>query len=80
MLLILQKNCVIPSYAENIEFLITFINYLLFIVESGQIGGTFKENELLKKEVRKLEEENNLLKIKYEVILDMVNKGFNHRT
>lgn len=40
--------------------------------ESGRVGGTFKENEKLKKEVKKLEEENNLLKIKFELLLDMV--------
>ncbi|XP_033211849.1 protein chibby homolog 1 [Belonocnema kinseyi] len=44
----------------------------MWIPESGQIGGTFKENESLKKDLRKLEEENNLLKIKLEVLLDML--------
>ncbi|XP_054008829.1 protein chibby homolog 1 [Hylaeus anthracinus] len=44
----------------------------LWIPESGTIGGTFKENEKLKKEVKKLEEENNLLKLKFEVLLDML--------
>lgn len=43
-----------------------------FILESGKVGGTFKENEKLKKEVRRLEEENNLLKLKFDVLLDMV--------
>ncbi|XP_024873396.1 protein chibby homolog 1 isoform X1 [Temnothorax curvispinosus] len=44
----------------------------LWIPESGKAGGTFKENEKLKKEVRRLEEENNLLKLKFDVLLDMV--------
>jgi len=43
-----------------------------FVLESGRIGGTFKENEKLKKEVKRLEEENNLLKLKFDVLLDMV--------
>lgn len=43
-----------------------------FALESGKVGGTFKENEKLKKEVRRLEEENNLLKLKFDVLLDMV--------
>jgi len=43
-----------------------------FAPESGKVGGTFKENEKLKKEVRRLEEENNLLKLKFDVLLDMV--------
>lgn len=44
----------------------------LYFIESGRVGGTFKENEKLKKEVRRLEEENNLLKLKFDVLLDMV--------
>ena len=32
---------------------------------------------MLKKEITKLEEENNLLKIKFEVLFDMVNKEIN---
>ena len=43
-----------------------------FALESGKVGSTFKENEKLKKEVRRLEEENNLLKLKFDVLLDMV--------
>lgn len=42
------------------------------IIESGKVGGMFKENEKLKKEIKRLEEENNLLKLKFEVLLDMV--------
>ncbi|XP_043252465.1 protein chibby homolog 1 [Colletes gigas] len=44
----------------------------LWIPESGKIGGTYKENEKLKKEMKRLEEENNLLKLKFEVLLDML--------
>lgn len=44
----------------------------LWIPESGTVGGTFKENEKLKKELKRLEEENYLLKLKFEVILDML--------
>lgn len=43
-----------------------------YFLESGKAGGTFKENEKLKREIKKLEEENNLLKIKFEVLFDMV--------
>ncbi|XP_015122757.1 protein chibby homolog 1 [Diachasma alloeum] len=43
-----------------------------WIPETGKVGGTFKENEKLKKEVRRLEEENNLLKIKFDLLLDMI--------
>ncbi|XP_017767244.1 PREDICTED: protein chibby homolog 1 isoform X2 [Eufriesea mexicana] len=38
-----------------------------WIPESGKIGGTYKENEKLKKELRRLEDENNLLKLKFEL-------------
>ncbi|XP_043599575.1 protein chibby homolog 1 [Bombus pyrosoma] len=43
-----------------------------WIPESGKIGSTYKENEKLKKEVKRLEDENNLLKLKFEVLLDML--------
>ncbi|XP_035721143.1 protein chibby homolog 1-like [Vespa mandarinia] len=43
-----------------------------WIPESGKVSGTFKENERLKKEIKRLEEENNLLKLKFEVMLDML--------
>lgn len=43
-----------------------------FISESGKVSGTFKENEKLTKEVKRLEEENNLLRLKFDVLLDMV--------
>ncbi|XP_029041801.1 beta catenin antagonist chibby [Osmia lignaria lignaria] len=47
----------------------------VWIPESGKIGGTYKENEKLKKEMKRLEEENNLLKLKFEVLLDMLTQS-----
>ncbi|XP_043282564.1 protein chibby homolog 1 [Venturia canescens] len=44
----------------------------LWIPETGKASGTFRENEKLRKEVKKLEEENNLLKLKFELLLDML--------
>ncbi|KAI4489068.1 PREDICTED: protein chibby homolog 1 [Polistes canadensis] len=44
----------------------------VWIPESGKVSGTFKENERLKKEIKRLEEENNLLKLKFEIMLDML--------
>ncbi|XP_023290593.1 protein chibby homolog 1 isoform X4 [Orussus abietinus] len=41
------------------------------ITESGKAAETFKENERLHIEMKKLREENNLLKLKLEVLLDM---------
>ncbi|XP_048510047.1 protein chibby homolog 1 [Athalia rosae] len=43
-----------------------------WIPETGKVSGTYKENERLRREVKKLEEENNLLKLKFEVMLDML--------
>ncbi|XP_023290592.1 protein chibby homolog 1 isoform X3 [Orussus abietinus] len=42
-----------------------------WIPESGKAAETFKENERLHIEMKKLREENNLLKLKLEVLLDM---------
>lgn len=50
-----------------------FYTFIVIFIESGKVSGTFKENERLKKEIKRLEEENNLLKLKFEVMLDMVN-------
>lgn len=36
------------------------------------MGGTYKENHKLKQYVQHLEDENNLLKLKFEILLDMV--------
>ncbi|XP_067014973.2 protein chibby homolog 1 [Anabrus simplex] len=43
-----------------------------WIPESGPVSGTHKENQKLRKYVQKLEEENNLLKLKFEILLDML--------
>ncbi|TGZ48418.1 Uncharacterized protein DBV15_02783, partial [Temnothorax longispinosus] len=45
--------------------------FLSWPVDFSKAGGTFKENEKLKKKVRRLEEEN-LLKLKFDVLLDMI--------
>lgn len=60
---VMQNLCILSQICEKKDN---------FVVESGKVGGTFKENEKLKKEVRRLEEENNLLKLKFDVLLDMV--------
>lgn len=44
--------------------------------ESGTVSGTYKENVKLKKTVEQLEEENNLLRLKVELLLDMVSHFF----
>jgi cell division protein FtsB len=36
------------------------------------VSGTHKENQKLKQYVQQLEDENNLLKLKFEILLDMV--------
>lgn len=51
-----------------------FFNYFCSNTETGKAGGAHKENERLRREVKKLEEEINLLKLKFEVMLDMVIK------
>jgi hypothetical protein len=40
--------------------------------ETGPVSGTHKENQKLKQYVQQLEDENNLLKLKFEILLDMV--------
>ena len=60
------------SFTVKGTFFRSFMRTARVIAESGKIGGTYKENEELKKEVKRLEEENNLLKLKFEVLLDMV--------
>ena len=54
---------------------VTFENGL-WIPETGKISATFKENEKLRKDLKKFEEENNLLKLKFELLLDMVSQAF----
>ena len=45
------------------------------LIESGGGGATQKELNAIKKKNEKLTEENNLLKVKIEILLDMVS-GF----
>ncbi|XP_015184795.1 PREDICTED: protein chibby homolog 1-like [Polistes dominula] len=47
----------------------------VWIPESGKVSGTFKENEKLKKEVHKLEGENYLLKLQFEIMLDLLTES-----
>lgn len=39
---------------------------------SGKAGAAHKENLRLKKELEQLEEENNMLRLKFEILLDMM--------
>lgn len=48
-------------------------NACLFVTESGA-NGSSKEVQKLKKRNLQLEEENNLLKLKIELLLDMVSR------
>ncbi|XP_038212089.1 protein chibby homolog 1, partial [Zerene cesonia] len=43
-----------------------------WIPASGKAGAAHKENIRLKKELEQLEEENNMLRLKFEVLLDMM--------
>lgn len=63
-------SCPLIFFLHIIDIVLKYSE--LFVLESGKVGGTFKENEKLKKEIRRLEEENNLLKLKFDVLLDMV--------
>lgn len=45
--------------------------FLLF-AETGPVSGTHKENLKLRQYVQHLQDENSLLKLKFEVLLDMV--------
>ena len=39
---------------------------------------THKENKNLRERIQQLEEENNLLKLKYEILIDMVSNVHTH--
>lgn len=39
---------------------------------SGKAGAAHKENIRLKNELERLEEENNMLRLKFEILLDMM--------
>ncbi|XP_052759477.1 protein chibby homolog 1 [Galleria mellonella] len=43
-----------------------------WIPASGKAGAAHKENLRLKKELEQLEEENNMLRLKFEILLDMM--------
>ncbi|OWR45304.1 chibby protein 1 [Danaus plexippus plexippus] len=43
-----------------------------WIPASGRAGAAHKENIRLKKELEQLEEENNMLRLKFEILLDMM--------
>ncbi|CAB3224319.1 unnamed protein product [Arctia plantaginis] len=43
-----------------------------WIPASGKAGTAHKENIRLKNELEKLEEENNMLRLKFEILLDMM--------
>ncbi|GBP35687.1 Protein chibby homolog 1 [Eumeta japonica] len=43
-----------------------------WIPVSGRAGAAHKENVELKKELQQLEEENNMLRLKFEIVLDML--------
>ncbi|KPI93035.1 Protein chibby-like 1 [Papilio xuthus] len=43
-----------------------------WIPVSGRAGAAYKENLRLKKELEQLEEENNMLRLKFEILLDMM--------
>lgn len=43
-----------------------------YALETGPISGKHKENEKLRNIIQRLEEENNMLKLKAEIMLDMV--------
>lgn len=48
-------------------------NDVVFVIkESGVGGSTRKANKNLRSRIQQLEEENNLLKLKYEILLNMV--------
>ncbi|CAH1164631.1 unnamed protein product [Phaedon cochleariae] len=46
-----------------------------WIPESGQNSNSFKSKQKLKKRVQELEEENNLLRLKYEMMLNMLTEA-----
>uniref|UniRef100_A0A1B6EE88 Uncharacterized protein n=1 Tax=Clastoptera arizonana TaxID=38151 RepID=A0A1B6EE88_9HEMI len=43
-----------------------------WIPENGPTGSKYKDNQRLSRQVQQLEEENNLLKLKIEILLDML--------
>lgn len=43
-----------------------------WIPETGPVSGKHKENEKLRNSIQRLEDENNMLKLKNEILLDML--------
>lgn len=53
----------------------SFLNFqtlFIFYPETGAASGKHKENEKLRHIINRLEDENNMLKLKTEILLDMV--------
>lgn len=46
--------------------------YPFTFTASGKAGAAHKENIRLKNELERLEEENNMLRLKFEILLDMM--------
>lgn len=46
--------------------------HIFLLIASGKAGAAHKENIRLKKELERLEEENNMLRLKFEILLDMM--------
>ena len=44
------------------------------------MSGTHKENQKLRQRVQHLQDENNFLKLKFEILLDMVIDMIHHNT
>lgn len=56
-----------------IEKILLKRNAIVFVVKESGVGGTArKANKNLRSRVQQLEEENNLLRLKYEILLNMV--------
>ena len=64
-----MKICVDVTFTYG--YLQFWVAYLLFL-EAGPVSGTHKENQKLRQYVQHLQEENNFLKLKFEILLDMV--------
>nr|CAH7718279.1 unnamed protein product [Callosobruchus chinensis] len=46
-----------------------------WIPETGQQGTNFKTKQKLKKQLQQIEEENNMLRLKYEMMLNMLTEA-----
>ncbi|KAJ9578697.1 hypothetical protein L9F63_005059 [Diploptera punctata] len=46
-----------------------------WVPETGPVSTTHRENQKLRYYIQQLEEENNLLKLKYEILLDMITQA-----